>query len=440
MRSLFALSTIGALLAITACLAGPRDTPIPQKSSKGPQRLGDEFIVAARPATAKPGVGGGSGGRVAMDASGDFVVVWSREDGKPNLWESDRNIYGRRYAPDGIPAGSEFLVNEFTKYGQNSPAIAPGFKGAFVSVWESDERGGKSETPPHDIYGRPFSPAGTTNAAEFRVNSVTAGYQDSPAITMNAVGAFVVTWFSLHKNFENDTYGQLYEASGKPVGGEFHLSDFFHGDISPKRAAMAPDGSFVIVGLRIARQAETSGLYGKHFDPAGKPGKTFPISSDLGNGIGSIGVVMDGAGNFTVVWERDTIFTGRSKIIAKRFGRDAQAMGEEFTLASAYHARSSPSPDIAMNERGDFVVVWDHCDADCDWIGGEDVNTYGQYFNSNGKPWGNKFRVNSTTDGMQGGASVAMDREGNFVVVWNHVGSDRLTEVHGQHFVIRKKE
>ena len=71
-----------------------------------------------------------------------------------------------------------------------------------------------------------------------------------------------------------------------------------------------------------------------------------------------------------------------------------------------------------MDDSGDFAVVWASYAQD----GQDDYDAYVRVFNADGTPdpeQPNEVRVNQTTEGDQEDTSVAMDRDGDFVVVWS---------------------
>ena len=87
--------------------------------------------------------------------SGDFVVTWkSYEDG---LGDTDgAGIHGRVVAADGTPRSGEFLVNSFTTGFQRYSAVAVDTSGDFMVVWDSqsDDNGDGSG---FSIQGQLFS-------------------------------------------------------------------------------------------------------------------------------------------------------------------------------------------------------------------------------------------------------------------------------------------
>ncbi|MFX0206874.1 MAG: hypothetical protein ACFFDT_12885, partial [Candidatus Hodarchaeota archaeon] len=76
-------------------------------------------------------------------------------------------------------------------------------------------------------------------------------------------------------------------------------------------------------------------------------------------------------------------------------------------------------PAVAMDPNGDFVVVWQSDGQD-----GSSYGVYAQLYNNMGQAQGSEFRVNTYTTGAQGMPAAAMDSNGNFVVIWQSDGQD----------------
>ena len=87
--------------------------------------------------------------------------------------------------------------------------------------------------------------------------------------------------------------------------------------------------------------------------------------------------------------------------------------GPEFQVNS-YTPDDQEFPAVAVNADGDAVVVWESHGQDGDGFG-----IYGQRYNAAGVPLGGEFRANNTTIEQQYGPSVGMDSAGNFVVAWS---------------------
>jgi hypothetical protein len=76
--------------------------------------------------------------------------------------------------------------------------------------------------------------------------------------------------------------------------------------------------------------------------------------------------------------------------------------------------------NVAMDANGNYVVVWQ----DGSGVDGSGIGVYAQRYNAAGTAQGAQFRVNSYTAGDQQWPEVAMDSSGNFVVVWQSMGQD----------------
>jgi hypothetical protein len=74
---------------------------------------------------------------------------------------------------------------------------------------------------------------------------------------------------------------------------------------------------------------------------------------------------------------------------------------------------------VAMDPDGNFVVVWGAAEG-----AGDNYGIFARRFNAAGVPQGDDFRVNTYTTDFQNAPSVAIDADGDFVVAWNSYGQD----------------
>ena len=72
---------------------------------------------------------------------------------------------------------------------------------------------------------------------------------------------------------------------------------------------------------------------------------------------------------------------------------------------------------IAIDANGNFIVVWNSYRQD-----GDSGGIFGQRFSSTGQPAGSEFQINTITAGNQARPAAAMDAAGNFVVAWQGPG------------------
>jgi len=127
------------------------------------------------------------------------------------------------------------------------------------------------------------------------------------------------------------------------------------------------------------------------------------------------GIAMDGAGNFVVVWGSYRQDSSSGGIYGQRFSTAGDKTGEEFQVNTTTEGNQK-TPAVAMNDGGDFVVVWQG-----PGVSEEDI--FAQLFSAAGEPLGQELCVSGFTESRQLCPSVAMSDDGRFVVVWE---SERL--------------
>ncbi|MEX2114325.1 MAG: hypothetical protein WD845_14120 [Pirellulales bacterium] len=149
---------------------------------------------------------------VATDVDGDFVVAW-QSFGQEHL----SGIYAQRYNAGGVALGSEFQVNTTETDQQLDPSVAMDADGDFVVVWTSEPFLAAGQDGDGDgVYAQRYNAAGVAQGSEFRVNTYTIGDQNDATVAMDADGDFVVVWTSVAQENGFDVYAQRYNAAGMP--------------------------------------------------------------------------------------------------------------------------------------------------------------------------------------------------------------------------------
>jgi hypothetical protein len=194
---------------------------------------------------------------LAMAAGGDFVVVWLSFG--PDGYDS--GIFGQRYDAAGAARGSEFQANTYTTADQTYPAVAMDAVGNFVVVWQSVGQDGDML----GVFGQRYDAGGTPRGSEFRVNTYTTAGQYSPAVAMDAVGSFVVIWQSYQDGSSYGIFGQRYDATGATRGGEFRVNAYTTDIQSGPRVSGDPAGNFVVVWTSLGQDESGLGVFGQRY-------------------------------------------------------------------------------------------------------------------------------------------------------------------------------
>jgi len=123
-------------------------------------------------------------------------------------------------------------------------------------------------------------------------------------------------------------------------------------------------------------------------------------------------IAMDANSNFVVVWTSYFEDGNSNDIFGWLFDSDAKPAGDEF-LINTVRLGNQKEPSVAADEIGNFVVVWQG-------PGPNEEDIFARRFEPNGQPLGDEFPVNINTAGRQLHPEVAASKTGAFVIVWEH--------------------
>ncbi|MHB8898085.1 MAG: trypsin-like serine protease, partial [Thermoguttaceae bacterium] len=439
--------------------------------------IGGEFTVNTTKAGAQrfPGI--------AMDNTGDYLIVWSGAGSQPGQ-VSTQGVYGQRLqlrqdtagptvtevqAMTVSTTGAEMarLING-TTFDQSVGAIAITFGENLstfmgnagresvlnVNNWELTRDG---ELVPNGVWQLQF----TLNQSTHKYEAVLMldDDPDKAGAQPLASGDYVLTLRDAVEDlFENRLDGNY---DGTP-GGSFTVSftvvsksgplpdpgtpdeddsdevvnEQTLNDQSDPAVARAPDGSYVVVWTSLndplldadgdpvddlnGNPIVYTNVYARQFDRYGEPlsGDILVTSYTTGN-QGSPDVAIDQYGNFVVVWQGEGEDVAQKKtdtsgIFARVFDAYGSASGAQF-LVNATHDGIQSYPAVAMNDRGEIVFTW---------LSQSQGGIMGRRFALNGNAIGGEFRVNSTTGNNHATPDVAIDNDGDFAITWSSAEQD----------------
>jgi Matrixin len=347
-----------------------------------------------------------NGHTVAIDANGNYVVVWQSQNQDGSGW----GIYAQRYSASGAEVGGEFRVNTTTTGDQEYPSVAMSPGGNFVVVWASANQDGSG----WGVFGQQYSSLGVAIGGEFRVNTYTTGDQSYPDIAMDQNGDFVVTWASSGEDGSGwGVYAQRYSASGAPIGGEFRVNTTTTGDQTYPSVSMDSAGDFVIAWQSQNQDGSGWGVYAQRYNASGsKVGGEFLVNTVTGGDQTSPSVAMDGTGDFTIAW--DSLSPGGGPVVdAQRYNSLGATVGGQFQVNTLVEANLT-HPSVATDQSGDLLFTWSSYTnpATAQW------NVMGRQFNASGVALGPEFQVNTSVGYNQMYANAAMNNQGQVVVDW----------------------
>jgi hypothetical protein len=272
---------------------------------------------------------------VAMDAGGNFVVVWARLP----------SIMVRLYRRNGQPRGGEFQVN-LVAPGWHWPEVAMRDDGGFVVTWSSSVAG----VP--EVMARLFDETGIPVGAEFTVSSTPEAALGLPSVAMAGDGRFVIARHSgPPSGEESNIFVRLFNAGGDPLGDHIRVNEPTGGVQVDPSVAMSDGGDFVVAWRQIRGPdgSLSPGIFARRFDAGGnRLGEEIEVNTFVEGRQKRPSVSMDGEGSFVVAWEGSDV---------EGPGFDPRPVGEEF-LVNTYIDLDQAMPSSAMNSRGDFLIAW----------------------------------------------------------------------------------
>ncbi len=355
-------------------------------------------------------------------------------------------------------------MNTTTVGNQFDASVAMDADGDFVVVWEGNGVGDNA-----GVFAQRFNALGRKVGGEFLVNTAnTTNQQGSPAVAMDSYGNFVIVWASMGQSFAyfNEIDAQIYDFNGQAVGTPFKVNannlpntptdaSQVHPQvaISDGTSWSVTDDSIVVTWDAITAKlngVETdSVVMGRRFAGDGSASTIMGSTTEVQLSVGGVGgtpttraarnaqVAMDPAGDFTVVWESYQDADNSFGVYASRFLADGTPdMVDEqanMVLGNALFAGAQVNPSIAIDADGAYQIVWDGNGATPDATDPTNLNlvsnadSQGIFIRSftpsnNPEYAGVQSLVNTTTAGVQNFPSIAMTPEGNSVVVWSGNG------------------
>ena len=351
----------------------------------------------------------------AMDAEGNFVVVWTGYVSE----ENGTDIYAQLFDADGTAGSTPFRVNAVTAGHQECPSVAMDANGHFVIAWTAPSDVG------FDICAQRFDSAGVPQGPQFLAGGH-VGSQYRPSIAMSpADGSFVLAWEDTRRAGEDPSiyassiYAQRFNAEGSALGPEFRVNSGNDGLQLCPVAAMAVDSSFVIAWYNEVAD-DPYQVHIRRYSAAGLPqGDEAHVNADT-HGQGNPAIAMDRDGDFVVAWDfRTEGADSGPDIRALRYDASGTPQGREFTV-NTLTAGPQRYPALAMDADGDFIVTWDGVCPD----GSTPYGIYARSYTAAGAPEGNQFPVSAPRPAGQRNPAVAMDADGDFVVVWQAENRD----------------
>ena len=329
------------------------------------------------------------GASVAVDSSGNAVVVWEEDE-----WSAARkHIWSCRWSADG---GWSSPVPLESVGGQDSEihGLEMDGSGNALVLWQQYPF--PNDGSPFDLWASRYQAAGAWGPAE-RVEDLDANVSDGQ-LAVDASGSALAAWRQDGKVWANWFVPATGWASPKRIdqndGGEA---------LGTIRAVTDPAGRAIVVWWQAER------IWYNRYLPDQGWGEAQPTAEDA---RGYPELASDGSGNAIAVWcqrGEDNV----DSLWANRYDSDDGWAGPVLLEA---HDGNASSPSVTFDRNGDALVLWERKGGDGEW--GLWATTYDR---ANG--WGTAGEIAGNARSVR----MAADSSGNVTLAWGEPREDRVT-------------
>jgi hypothetical protein len=179
------------------------------------------------------------------------------------------------------------------------------------------------------------------------------------------------------------------------------------------RIAVSPGGLMAVAWQDDRDSNGYYDIYVRRFDAAGTPiTREILVNSDSSGHQRRPDVAINDAGDFVVVWEDDRDGNGYYQILGRTFDSVGNALSGDVAVNPVGDGQQV-WPSVGIDSVGNWVAAWED-----DRDGNGYYEVFARRFERTGVALGGEIRVNQVSDGQQTGVEIAMAPDGRAVVAW----------------------
>jgi hypothetical protein len=365
---------------------------------------------------------------VASTSVGTSVATW-QSDGQDG---SGLGVIAQRYDATGTKVGNELVVNQTITDAQQAPQIAVDASGNFVVVWQSYIAADASGITAEDIYFRLYAADGSPLTTELAANTKTSDSQLAPDVARLPTGQFGIVWTTYNDPAGNsqDAMIRCFDSAGNAISNKAEV--FANTNKTEKQknvriAASGVTGFYLVVWDSFAEDGTTPSSWairGQLFNAnnCGPVGAQISINSTATGDQQYADVAANSKGDFLAVWSSTQASANGYDIWARLIKYDS-ASGNytpqtEFKVNPIVSLEQS-YPVLANLTDDGFEVVWRTYGEDEDSAG-----LKGQKLDAALALVGNDWLINLSTTGNQVDPAIAALPGGGYTILWDSPGQD----------------
>lgn len=406
-----------------------------------PTRLGSQLLIAA--SNTGDGVYYMQHPKIVGLRDGGFIAVWQQYHETTSVFDAT-SIQGQFYNADGTKRGAQFQIDaplyEYGDLNVSKPSIIVTKDGKVVVAWEQELHTLSAMDDKSEIRIREIDPTATSasqilgSVTRASVSSSYDGYSEyNPNLSATEDGTYTLEYSSVGSS----SGGRYVLVPGRPISFDAGRGGDVAGLVGGgwARAELTYDDAPDISSFGIKVTVDYP--YGSG-QSASIASRTIHVPTNFTGNQENPSVAALSNGNFVVVWEdRGASGDGSGSCIKARIFRlDKSKLSDSMALhkidivpvtgeivVNSKTAGMQMMPVVEALPGGGFVVAFQ------DWASTTDpyaMDIRVASFNSMGARNGNDMLVASNMDGRQTNPSIAVLKDGRFVVSWQDGGGGRI--------------
>ena len=339
--------------------------------------------------------------QVAMDSTGNAIVVWQQDDG------TVYNLWANRYDATTLSWGTaeEIESNSGSAY---SAQLAMDGAGNVMVVWRQS---GDSAV---NIWANRYSATTISWGTAEQIDGSSVGTAYIPQIAMDSAGNAIVVW-----QHEDAIWGNRYNATTSSWGTADLISTDGESANSPK-IAMNSVGNAILVWLQSDGTVER--LWSNRYNGTSSVWGTAEKIENNSESASYPQIVMDGGGNGIVVWLQSDGTVER--LWSNRYNATSSTWGAAEKIEN--NSESAYYPQLAMDGEGNTIAVWQQSDGTVD-------NIWSNVYSIATSSWGDADTVRISNQAAYA-PQIAINSDGKAIVIWRQSDStvDNLWVSHSE--------
>ncbi|VAW88463.1 hypothetical protein MNBD_GAMMA17-507 [hydrothermal vent metagenome] len=330
--------------------------------------------------------------KIAMDASGNAIAIWSQSDGTRN------NIWTNHYTAGGSWSGRVLIEIDDVGSATN-PQIAMNNTGNAVAVWQQINAGGTS-----DIWASRYI-ASTWQSAT--IIDVLAGVAIKPQVVIDSSNNAIAMW-SQTNGFGYNIYSSHYTVGGSWSTGTWAINGSNNGPADGPQIALDSNDNLIAVWDQL-----NDGRYGikaNHYT-VGTGWETARFIETNNSDARGVQIAIDASNNAHVVWAH----AADGAIRANHYIAANGAWGND-ELVSNSSSELTTTPQIATDASGNAIVLWSQTNG-----GGSQINIWASRYVTDS--WSTASLIEDDSVGSAINPQITIGDNGDAIAIWNQTGT-----------------